>query len=140
MQGIAWLLMHANIALHPSLSFIGRAPTQYALCCNAPAVRILSQQSCPISVCTEALLERGRNIMRLFEELDVPKDKYLLRIPATWEGIQAAKTLEAEGAATHIIMVYRCYLHLCVCCGGFIACVPFTDAHTLAACHYWVWC
>jgi transaldolase len=55
-----------------------------------------------------ALVERGRNIMRLFEELDVPKDKYLLRIPATWEGIQAAKTLEAEGAATHIIMVYRC--------------------------------
>lgn len=46
--------------------------------------------------------------MQLFEELDVPRDKYLLRIPATWEGIQAAKTLEAEGAATHIIMVYRC--------------------------------
>ena len=46
--------------------------------------------------------------MQLFEELDVPKDKYLLRIPATWEGIQAARTLEAEGAATHIIMVYRC--------------------------------
>lgn len=55
---------------------------------------------------TGALVERGRNIMQLFEELDVPKDKYLLRIPATWEGIQAAKTLEAEGAATHIIMVY----------------------------------
>jgi Transaldolase/Fructose-6-phosphate aldolase len=55
-----------------------------------------------------ALVERGRNIMQLFEELDVPRDKYLLRIPATWEGIQAAKTLEAEGAATHIIMVYRC--------------------------------
>lgn len=46
--------------------------------------------------------------MRLFEEVEVPKDKYLLRIPATWEGIQAARTLEAEGAATHIIMVYRC--------------------------------
>ena len=46
--------------------------------------------------------------MRLFEELEVPRDKYLLRIPATWEGIQAAKTLEAEGADTHIIMVYRC--------------------------------
>lgn len=55
---------------------------------------------------TDALVERGRNLMGLFEELEVPKDKYLLRIPATWQGIQAAKTLEAEGAATHIIMVY----------------------------------
>ncbi len=56
----------------------------------------------------DAIVERGRNLVALFEELDVPKDKYLLRIPATWEGIQAAKVLEAEGAATHIIMVYWC--------------------------------
>ena len=60
----------------------------------------------------EAIVARGRNLMALFEELGVPQDKYLLRIPATWEGIQAAKTLEAEGAATHIIMVYRCCLQL----------------------------
>jgi transaldolase len=55
---------------------------------------------------TDAVVERGRNLVALFQELGVPKDKFLLRIPATWEGIQAAKVLEAEGAATHIIMVY----------------------------------
>jgi len=37
----------------------------------------------------------------------VPKDRYLLRIPATWEGIQAAKQLEDAGIATHLVLVYR---------------------------------
>ena len=29
-------------------------------------------------------------------------------VTATWEGIQAAKQLEEQGVATHIILVYRC--------------------------------
>lgn len=40
--------------------------------------------------------------------MGLPADKIIVRIPATWEGIQAAKKLEAEGIATHIILVYRC--------------------------------
>ena len=32
-------------------------------------------------------------------------DKVLIRIPATWEGIEAAERLEAEGKKTHVILV-----------------------------------
>ena len=31
----------------------------------------------------------------------------LIRLPATWEGIQAAKQLENEGIATHVVLIYR---------------------------------
>lgn len=31
----------------------------------------------------------------------------LIRIPATWEGIQAAEQLEKMGIACHMILVYR---------------------------------
>lgn len=31
----------------------------------------------------------------------------------TWEGIQAAKQLEEQGVATHIILVYRYLLSPC---------------------------
>ena len=34
-------------------------------------------------------------------------DKVLMRLPASWEGIQAAKQLESEGIPTHLILVYR---------------------------------
>lgn len=37
----------------------------------------------------------------------MPLERVLIRIPATWEGIQAAKALEAQGVATHLILVYR---------------------------------
>lgn len=55
-----------------------------------------------------ALIERGESLLRLYEEMDVPLERVLIRIPATWEGIQAAKALEAQGVATHLILVYRC--------------------------------
>lgn len=36
------------------------------------------------------------------------KDRVLLRMPATWAAIQAAKQLEAAGIACHLTLVYRC--------------------------------
>ena len=37
----------------------------------------------------------------------IPQDRVLIRIPATWEGIQAAEQLEKMGIACHMILVYR---------------------------------
>ncbi len=59
----------------------------------------------------DSIVERGRRLVGLFKEVGVPSDKYLLRIPATWQGIQAAKVLEGEGVATHLILIYRYPLH-----------------------------
>ena len=70
--------------------------------------------TCPVIIhkagtcCAEALLKRARNIVAEYALVGVPQDRFLLRIPATWEGIQAAGQLEAEGVATHLVLVYRC--------------------------------
>ncbi len=45
----------------------------------------------------DAIIERGRNLIALFDELDVPKDKYLLRIPATWAGVQVCLPVQMAG-------------------------------------------
>lgn len=54
----------------------------------------------------EAIVNRGKHLMALYADLGVPADRVILRIPGTWEGIQAAGRLEKEGFATHIILVY----------------------------------
>ena len=54
-----------------------------------------------------AIVERAEGLLALYEEMGVPQDRVLVRVPATWEGIQAAKALEAQGVATHLILVYR---------------------------------
>jgi transaldolase len=53
---------------------------------------------------TDALVSRGRNIAEHYKEMKI--DRYLLRIPGTWEGIQAVKKLEADGIHCHVTLVY----------------------------------
>lgn len=55
----------------------------------------------------DKVYQRAQNLLAGYKEMGLPLDKTIIRIPATWEGIQAAKKLEAEGIATHIILVYR---------------------------------
>lgn len=54
----------------------------------------------------DKLLARSRQLIRMYEEVGVSRDRVVLRMPATWQGIQAAKALEAEGTATHLVLVY----------------------------------
>ena len=44
--------------------------------------------------------------MDLYKEQGVAADRLLLRIPATWEGIQAAAQLEKAGIQVHCTAVY----------------------------------
>lgn len=54
----------------------------------------------------QALTARGRQLVKLYEEVGVPADRIILRIPATWAGIRAASELEKEGVATHLVLIY----------------------------------
>jgi len=47
-----------------------------------------------------ATLEKARKIIKLYEEAGVDKSRILVKIAATWEGIEAAKVLEAEDGIT----------------------------------------
>lgn len=42
----------------------------------------------------------------MFDELKVPHDKILYKIPCTWQGVQAVGILESEGIACHVTHVY----------------------------------
>lgn len=57
--------------------------------------------------CAAKLVARGRQLVAMYEEVGVGKDRVLLRMPATWAAIQAGKQLEVEGIACHLVLVYR---------------------------------
>ncbi|KAL4856616.1 putative transaldolase [Chlorella vulgaris] len=54
----------------------------------------------------DKLLARGRQLVAMYQEVGVDKERVLLRMPATWAAIQAGKQLEAEGIACHLVLVY----------------------------------
>jgi transaldolase len=54
------------------------------------------------------MLSRAQSLLSLYAEMGVPKDKLIMRVPATWAGIQAAAELEKQGIATQAFHIYRC--------------------------------
>lgn len=59
-----------------------------------------------LSFDTRATVERARRLMALYRELDVDPDRILIKIAATWEGIEAARILEEEGTRCNLTLVF----------------------------------
>ena len=48
----------------------------------------------------------ARSIIAMYEEMGVSKDRILIKLAGTWEGIQAARILEKEGIQCNITLVF----------------------------------
>lgn len=59
-----------------------------------------------LSFDTAALLARAQRIAALYESEGIPSDRVRVRIPATWEGLQAAKALGHHGVQAHLGFVF----------------------------------
>ncbi|XP_076920727.1 uncharacterized protein LOC143581929, partial [Bidens hawaiensis] len=55
---------------------------------------------------THAIVGKVENLLQLYNSIDVPAERLLFKIPATWQGIEAARLLESEGIQTHMTFVY----------------------------------
>ena len=54
------------------------------------------------------ITSRVMNLMQQYQDMGADTSRIIFRIPATWEGIAAAKDLEGRGIATHLILINRC--------------------------------
>ncbi|XP_075508663.1 uncharacterized protein LOC142545383 [Primulina tabacum] len=55
---------------------------------------------------TNGIVKKVHNLLRLYQEIEVPPDRLLFKIPSTWQGIEASRLLESEGIQTHMTFVY----------------------------------
>lgn len=55
---------------------------------------------------TEASIEKGRRIIAMYEEMGVSRDRVLIKLPATWEGIMAAEVLEKDGIQCNLTLIF----------------------------------
>mmetsp|Transcript_9257 Transcript_9257/g.16360 ORF Transcript_9257/g.16360 Transcript_9257/m.16360 type:complete len:390 (+) Transcript_9257:26-1195(+) len=68
--------------------------------------RVSTEVDIRLSYDTEGSVERARSIIAMYESLGVSKDRILIKLAGTWEGIQAARILEAEGIQCNITLVF----------------------------------
>ena len=68
--------------------------------------RVSTEVDARLSFDTAATLARARRLIRLYEAEGIARDRVLIKIAATWEGIQAARTLEREGIHCNLTLLF----------------------------------
>jgi len=59
-----------------------------------------------LSFDTEGTINKARDLIKMYDEVGVSKDRILIKIAATWEGVQAAKQLEKEGITCNLTLIF----------------------------------
>jgi len=59
-----------------------------------------------LSFDTEATIAKARKLIGLYKDAGIDKSRILIKIAATWEGIQAAKVLEQEGITCNLTLIF----------------------------------
>lgn len=76
--------------------------------------RVSTETDARLSFDTDATIAKGRHLIALYEAADISRERILIKIASTWEGIRAAEVLEKEGI--------RCNMTLLFCLPQAIAC------------------
>ena len=59
-----------------------------------------------LSFNTKATIEKAKQIINSYEQSGIHKNRILIKIAGTWEGIQAVKELEAEGISCNCTLIF----------------------------------
>lgn len=78
--------------------------------------RVSTEVDARLSFDTAGTIERARRIMALYAAQGVERERVLIKIAATWEGIQAAAQLEREGIRCNLTLVFA--LCQAIACGS----------------------
>jgi transaldolase len=68
--------------------------------------RVSTEVDARLSFDTVGTLARARRLMSLYEAQGISRARVLIKIAATWEGIQAAAELEREGIHTNLTLLF----------------------------------
>lgn len=68
--------------------------------------RISTEVDARLSFDTEATLRRAERLIGLYEKAGIGRDRVLIKIASTWEGIRAAEQLEKAGVQTNLTLLF----------------------------------
>jgi transaldolase len=68
--------------------------------------RVSTEVDARLSFDTGATVARARRIIATYEQAGVARERVLIKIASTWEGIQAARALQAEGIACNLTLLF----------------------------------
>ena len=76
--------------------------------------RVSTEVDARLSYDTEGTLQRARRLIGWYEAAGVSRERVLIKIASTWEGIRAAEVLETEGVHCNLTLLFG--MHQAVAC------------------------
>jgi transaldolase len=68
--------------------------------------RVSTEVDARLSFDTEATVQKAQEIISAYKSKGIAKNRILIKIASTWEGIQAAKILQAEGITCNMTLLF----------------------------------
>lgn len=68
--------------------------------------RVSTEVDAHLSYDAEGSVEKARRLISLYEAKGVARERVLIKLASTWEGVQAARTLESEGIHCNMTLLF----------------------------------
>jgi transaldolase len=76
--------------------------------------RVSTEVDARLSYDTQATVAKGRELIAQYESAGIPRERVLIKIASTWEGIKAGEILEKEGIHCNLTLLFG--LHQAIAC------------------------
>ncbi|WP_416307603.1 transaldolase [Neptunicella sp. SCSIO 80796] len=106
-QSVAWAKEQSNDKAQQLID----AGDKLAVAIGAEIVKIVpgrisTEVDARLSFDTEATIKKARRLIELYQQAGVSKDRILIKMASTWEGIRAAEVLEKEGINCNLTLLF----------------------------------
>jgi transaldolase len=87
--------------------------------------RVSTEVDARLSFDTQANIDKARHIIGLYEKAGIPRERILIKIASTWEGIKAAEVLQKEGINCNLTLLFSLAQAVACAEGGIKLISPF---------------
>src|SRR5881398_2898841 len=68
--------------------------------------RVSTETDARLSFDLEGSIRKARQLVKLYEERKIPRERVLIKVASTWEGINAAEQLQKEGIKCNLTLMF----------------------------------
>src|SRR6266540_2163497 len=68
--------------------------------------RVSTETDARLSFDVEGSIKKARQLVKLYEERKIPRERVLIKVASTWEGINAAEQLQKEGIRCNLTLLF----------------------------------
>lgn len=102
---------HLKSAMSRCLGDVGLACDLFAVAVGEEILklipgRISTEVDARLSFDSQAMIQRAERLIGLYEQAGIGRERVLIKIAATWEGIRAAEQLEKAGIQTNLTLLF----------------------------------